>query len=404
MPELGFALSSEDHPPNELVRQAVLAERAGFTFALISDHFHPWIDAQGNSPFVWSTLGGIAQATESIRVGTGVTCPISRISPAIVAQAAATVAAAALSYRYVEMPIRNGDSQRRLKAWLDRHTPHQRLGWVVGIMGAVAIAAAVAFGQPGSSTGTAFASTGTPAGLSRIPPKPAGHSTLRGGVQSAGSFNAKLTARGVNGGHGSSNGKGSAAGKPKKAPILPPGHILLVGDSVMLGSAPNLDARLGGHRLTIDALVGRQAEDSIDRLAEYKAEGQLPSTVVVQLGDNGTVWSSDMEHLRQVLAGVPRVVIVNARIARSWQGEVLQEVDTYVKTWPQATLADWYDSSTPEMLTDGVHPSVAARANYANVIYDALRTAEIKSTGTTTGTTTTKSTTTTTKKKGNGPS
>lgn len=93
MPELGFALSSEDHPPNQLVRQAVLAERAGFTFALISDHFHPWIDAQGNSPFVWSTLGGIAQATESIRVGTGVTCPISRISPALVAQAAATVGA-----------------------------------------------------------------------------------------------------------------------------------------------------------------------------------------------------------------------------------------------------------------------------------------------------------------------
>jgi G6PDH family F420-dependent oxidoreductase len=93
MPELGFALSSEDHPPNELVRQAVLAERAGFTFALISDHFHPWVDAQGNSPFVWSTLGGIAQATEKIRVGTGVTCPTMRLHPAIVAQAAASVGA-----------------------------------------------------------------------------------------------------------------------------------------------------------------------------------------------------------------------------------------------------------------------------------------------------------------------
>ncbi|MGH3048631.1 MAG: TIGR03557 family F420-dependent LLM class oxidoreductase [Gaiellaceae bacterium] len=92
MPELGFALSSEDHPPNELVRQAALAEQAGFTFALISDHFHPWVDAQGHSPFVWSTLGGIAQATERIRVGTGVTCPLIRIHPAIVAQAAATVA------------------------------------------------------------------------------------------------------------------------------------------------------------------------------------------------------------------------------------------------------------------------------------------------------------------------
>jgi len=91
--ELGFALSSEDHSPNELVRQAQIAERAGFTFGLISDHFHPWVSEQGHSPFVWSTLGGIAQATETIRMGTGVTCPLIRIHPAIVAQAAATVAA-----------------------------------------------------------------------------------------------------------------------------------------------------------------------------------------------------------------------------------------------------------------------------------------------------------------------
>jgi G6PDH family F420-dependent oxidoreductase len=92
VPELGFALSSEDHPPSELVRQAAAAERAGFSFCSISDHYHPWVDAQGESGFVWATLGGIAQATETIRVFTGVTCPTIRIHPAIVAQAAATVA------------------------------------------------------------------------------------------------------------------------------------------------------------------------------------------------------------------------------------------------------------------------------------------------------------------------
>jgi coenzyme F420-dependent glucose-6-phosphate dehydrogenase len=70
----------------------VLAESAGFSFCLISDHYHPWITKQGHSPFVWSTLGGIAHATEKIRVGTGVTCPLIRIHPAVVAQAAATVA------------------------------------------------------------------------------------------------------------------------------------------------------------------------------------------------------------------------------------------------------------------------------------------------------------------------
>ncbi|HZQ89528.1 MAG TPA: TIGR03557 family F420-dependent LLM class oxidoreductase [Gaiellaceae bacterium] len=93
MTELGFALSSEDHRPNELVRQAALAEQAGFSFCVISDHYHPWTDAQGESPFVWSTLGAIAQATETIRVGTGVTCPLIRQHPGLVAQAAATVAA-----------------------------------------------------------------------------------------------------------------------------------------------------------------------------------------------------------------------------------------------------------------------------------------------------------------------
>ena len=90
--ELGYAISSEEHRPLDLVRNAAAAEEAGFGFALVSDHFHPWIDRQGQSPFVWSVLGGIAAATERLVVGTGVTCPILRIHPAIVAQAAATAA------------------------------------------------------------------------------------------------------------------------------------------------------------------------------------------------------------------------------------------------------------------------------------------------------------------------
>ena len=91
--ELGYALSSEEHAPNDLVRNARRAEEVGFTFALISDHYHPWIDEQGHSAFVWSVIGGIAQATERLRLGTGVTCPTIRIHPAIIAQAAATSAA-----------------------------------------------------------------------------------------------------------------------------------------------------------------------------------------------------------------------------------------------------------------------------------------------------------------------
>jgi coenzyme F420-dependent glucose-6-phosphate dehydrogenase len=90
--ELGYALSSEEHSPADLVRHARAAEEAGFEFGLISDHIHPWVDAQGHSPFVWSVIGAIGQATERFRIGTGVTCPLIRIHPAIVAHAAATCA------------------------------------------------------------------------------------------------------------------------------------------------------------------------------------------------------------------------------------------------------------------------------------------------------------------------
>jgi G6PDH family F420-dependent oxidoreductase len=91
MVELGYALSSEEHRPSNLVKYAIAAEAVGFPFALISDHFHPWIDKQGQSSFVWSVLGAIAQNTTTLRIGTGVTCPTVRIHPAIIAQAAATV-------------------------------------------------------------------------------------------------------------------------------------------------------------------------------------------------------------------------------------------------------------------------------------------------------------------------
>jgi len=93
MIEIGYKLSSEEFGPADLVRFATRAEAAGFGFALISDHFHPWTDRQGQSPFVWTVVGAVAQATSRMRLGTAVTCPTIRTHPAIIAQAAATSAA-----------------------------------------------------------------------------------------------------------------------------------------------------------------------------------------------------------------------------------------------------------------------------------------------------------------------
>ncbi|MFB0615852.1 LLM class F420-dependent oxidoreductase [Streptomyces sp. AGS-58] len=91
MPEYGYFLACEEHDPAALVEQARMAEQAGFQALWISDHYHPWNDAQGQSPFVWSVIGALSQAV-SLPIETAVTCPTVRMHPAVVAQAAATSA------------------------------------------------------------------------------------------------------------------------------------------------------------------------------------------------------------------------------------------------------------------------------------------------------------------------
>ena len=93
MVEIGYALSSEAHAPNDVIRYMRLAEEAGFAFACLTDHYHPWVEQQGPNPFIWSIIGGIAHATQQLRLVIALTCPTARMHPSIIAQAVATVAA-----------------------------------------------------------------------------------------------------------------------------------------------------------------------------------------------------------------------------------------------------------------------------------------------------------------------
>ena len=281
-------------------------------------------------------------------------------APLIVAQAAATIGAAAISYRCVEMPIRTGQAQRRLRIWLGRHTPGERLAWVSACAGAILCAGGVGFGLPGPTAASALQATATPSA----------RQTLTGTNPSAPTVAARQL--------GSAMAPGVAVRQRHRVPPL--GPVLAVGDSVMLGCAADLE-QLIGRGLRVDAVVGRQAEVTIGRLAAYRAAGRLPSTVIVQIGDNGPVWYADMQHLRKVLTGVPRVVLVNVRLARSWQNEVNSELKSYARSWPQAVIANWYAHSSQAMLVDGVHPSIAARAVYARVVFDALQKAQNASRG-----------------------
>jgi len=281
----------------------------------------------------------------------------------ILAQIAVTIGLAALSYRYVEMPVRSGSAQRRLRAWLDGHTPRERLRWSAGSLAGFVLVLGLTLGLPAPGSDVGSAQTATPDALARVSSL-AG--ALRGG-EAGTDAGSTLSGSALGGGGG---GGGAVVGVDAQS--VPTGPILALGDSVMLGCAPVLEQRLGS-RLRVDAVVGRQAVDTISRLAEYRAHGDLPATVIVQIGDNGPVWYDNLQRLREVLSGVPHVVLVNVRVARSWQGEVDKALAEYVSSWPQAVLANWYSHSSESLLVDGVHPSVAGRAIYARVVLEALR-------------------------------
>jgi G6PDH family F420-dependent oxidoreductase len=89
----GYTLSSEEHGPRRLAENAKVAEDEGFEFLTVSDHFHPWTESQGHSPFAWTTVAAASTLTSRVRIGTGVTCPILRTHPAVIAQAAASSSA-----------------------------------------------------------------------------------------------------------------------------------------------------------------------------------------------------------------------------------------------------------------------------------------------------------------------
>jgi hypothetical protein len=140
----------------------------------------------------------------------------------------------------------------------------------------------------------------------------------------------------------------------------------------MLGTERALERRLGrGTR--VDAAVGRQPRDIIRRLEAYRKADRLPPRVVVQVGDNGPVWHADVRHLRRVLRGVPRVVLVTVRVPRSWEAQVNAELSQAARAWPQAVLADWHAASgRAGMLYDGAHPDPAGQKLYARVVARAV--------------------------------
>ncbi len=285
-----------------------------------------WVGERSYGIYLWHLPIILLVAGANVRSSPGV----------VIAEAAVVIAAAALSFRYVEEPIRRGRAQR----WLSQHSRRFQLE----VLGATALALAAAFA-------VLFV---TPSSLNPVstyvsPPK------VKAAVKPVVSHS----------GGGSQN---------KHQAPLPPGRMLALGDSVMLSCSTELKTALD-HRVHVDATVGRQIDNTIDDLQRLRRHHKLPQTIVIQVGNNGPLWYHDLVRLRHALHGIPDVVVVNVRNSTSWQDESNNALVTWLHDWPAAHLADWYGNSTTKMLSDGTHPWPYACTIYARVIADTLRSA-----------------------------
>ena len=151
-------------------------------------------------------------------------------------------------------------------------------------------------------------------------------------------------------------------------------NAIAIGDSVMLGAAPQLKAVLGADSY-IDAHVGRQFKEAVGMIDSFAANGQLGRTVIVHLGNNGTVNAETVDDVLDRLGNVPRVLVVNVRVDRDWQDSVDATLAARVPAHPNAVLVDWFAASDghPEYFyDDGTHLRPVGAEAYAATIKAAL--------------------------------
>ena len=179
----------------------------------------------------------------------------------------------------------------------------------------------------------------------------------------------------------------TAAPAPPATPTVPQGNVLAVGDSVMLAAQQALNDA-GGGRVWVDAAVARQVDDGLDVLQRYRDNGSLASVaaVVVHLGTNGPLRPHQLDRLLMIVEGVPRVVLVNVRVPKEWEGESNATIHAGASRTPATRLADWYGvSAEPGMVgDDGVHPSRSGARAYAAAILQQCADAPPPTTTTTT--------------------
>ncbi len=262
-------------------------------------------------------------------------------APLLALRLVITLMLAELSFRYIETPIRSGALGH---AWRSLTLARGQRRWLLGLRWITAAATIVTLSIV---LGRAVANARPPATPEYLvttisTPTPTAEPT------------------------------GSPVPAPSIAALDQP--VTAVGDSVMNGAATALQAKIG--QITVDAAQARQTENVITLLREKQAAGQLSSIVVLHVGNNGPLNVEQFDQIMQVLAQVPRVVFVNVKVPRFWEGPNNSVIAEGIKRYPNSTLVDWYGATInrPELFwDDGIHLRSEGAAIYAELVAGAIK-------------------------------
>lgn len=292
--------------------------------------------------------------------------------------------AAELSYSFIEYPIRAGRFQRRLRIWLRSKGQRQRrldtrwsfaLGVVSTWLLALLIALPLVGEEPEPSLEEYSAAFATNVVIANNPPVPSASSTATASPSAVPASPTPLVmvvSTPIALPSPSPTATASATPEPTATPK--PRTVLAVGDSIMLGAADALHARI--ENLTIDAKVNRQIGAAITLLRERRENAALADVVVVHIGNNNTISSERVNELLDLLADVPRVVIVNLKVPRRWQDINNQRWAEQSAQYPNVILLDWHAASAehPEFFwKDGFHLRPAGAQIFADMIAEAVQ-------------------------------
>jgi peptidoglycan/LPS O-acetylase OafA/YrhL len=315
-----------------------------------------WLGTRSYSVYLWQWPVVVL----TLRSGA---LPMSGIE-AVVVRIAAIAMISEVSYRFVEQPFRTRRAQAALRRLLEHSA---ELRWSAAAVGAVFAAAVVSLvtvaqvpALPEASIGTSTAAALAP--IENLAPTPAERSTL------------------VPATHPTNSTDPTNPTNPTTTIPSGPAHrvsVLAIGDSVMLAASAELNSVFQS-AIVVDADVGRQPSAGLVRLAAYRSAGRLQGlrALVLGLGSNGPFTAADLTQVRQLVAGVPLVVLINVRVSDSWGAVTNQTIDS-VAGAPGFKVVDWYGASArPGLLwPDGVHPDPAGQQVYATLVAQAVTSA-----------------------------